>query len=115
MWRDSSQKRRHSMANNTKHSPGPWEVAETEGGVYIRENYGYHAQVAMVYSTELSIDNSQQNAALVAAAPELLAMLETLCIIMSKIKGDEYCEPVLMEYFGKSVALIERVTGESFL
>lgn len=100
--------------SNTKHSPAPWAAYQTR---HLFEITGKEGQlICDVYKmTGTDIEQNKANAKLITAAPELLAMLETLCTIMSKIKADEYCEPVLMEYFGKSVALIERVTGESFL
>lgn len=65
----------------TKHTPGPWHLAEynfrdTLGavGVYSAE---CHPQMPIVHSiTGRDLDQCDANARLIAAAPELLAALE---------------------------------------
>lgn len=63
------------------HTPGPWEVAQYAGDVTMIENrvptgYGYLlTQVARILPVS---ESAEENARLIAAAPDLLAALQAL-------------------------------------
>jgi hypothetical protein len=66
---------------NTKHTPGPWYPKNTAGdhqGLVIAENTG--ATVAVTYSVN--------DAALVAAAPELLCELKSAIFYIETYGGE---------------------------
>lgn len=64
------------MANETKHTPGPWtpakETAHTRAQVF--EGGDYARQIADVFGE--SYETRAANARLIAAAPEMLACLK---------------------------------------
>ena len=61
-----------------KHTPGPWEVTEDGeadfSGIATQSNWLMRIQ----QNGELSVQEEEANANLIAAAPELLAALEAL-------------------------------------
>jgi len=74
------------MSNEAKYTPGPWRIAELQGGNVREEkrrlirpvddkNYEFGA-VAYVYGDESKINKA--NAALIAAAPDLLEALKLM-------------------------------------
>lgn len=101
---------------STKHSPGPWEVDER----FTKES-GRHAQYRifaanLVCTLEVPIGfyrspaESEANARLIAAAPELLAALQALYTA-----EEEYGDPTnaaINEAWLKARAAIARATGE---
>ena len=62
------------MSNQTSHTPGPWEVFESHTGIYILDS----AEQAAVCRLEWCLE-AEANARLIAAAPELLALLKRIC------------------------------------
>jgi len=60
------------------HTPGPWESKRTSDGYYIHpsslETEIADQEIALVY--DLSTDQEEANARLIAAAPEMLATLK---------------------------------------
>jgi len=60
---------------NTKHTPGPWSVHGSYIGAGNKRSMKVVATVANMPSDEMSPDEVAANAALVAAAPDLLAAL----------------------------------------
>ncbi len=66
------------------HTPGPWHTAKREGGIAIEHReekpYGWsQSEVALVYPLAMpDRKTGDANAALIAAAPELLAALEAV-------------------------------------
>lgn len=67
------------MVEKTKHTPGPWRVAvDNKGDVAVEANdYG-----VICYPLE---DNYQDNARLIAAAPEMYALLEATDIALTNV------------------------------
>ncbi len=65
-----------------EHTPGPWEEDITEDGLLriIAPNAGdrHHETVCIIDDMETSTGQDHWNARLIAAAPELLAALESL-------------------------------------
>lgn len=65
--------------NKLTHTPGPWKVNDIEGIVYFEDKPNgeepgiCHTQTTEMYS--LSPDQAAANAKLIAAAPDLLAVL----------------------------------------
>ncbi|MFA7662865.1 MAG: hypothetical protein WCX88_03020 [Patescibacteria group bacterium] len=77
------------MKNETKHTQGPWQVVNTDTSEYSVIapgkiiNYGSGEEAVIVMHTpqgQLPGDDGENaaNAALIAAAPDLLAALETI-------------------------------------
>ena len=66
------------MENTAKHTPGPWVITKDHAKAYafIRPIDGEHSPIATIEWTDSG--SIEANAALVAAAPDLLAALE-LC------------------------------------
>ena len=60
---------------NTKHTPGPWDLNETQRGTYIYQG-GTENCIAEIYA-DVNEDQAA-NARLIAAAPELLEALLAL-------------------------------------
>ena len=63
---------------NTKHTPGPWKhqgVAAYANGATIAVATGLHS----IATIQERLAEQEANAKLIAAAPELLAALQTLC------------------------------------
>ena len=58
----------------TSYTPGPWEVFKTHTGHYVLDS----AEQAVVCQVEWCLED-EANARLIAAAPELLAVLKRLC------------------------------------
>ncbi len=74
MQRNISNQEANAQASKT-HTPGPWKV-ETERGILDIVSTGA-GNIAMVSRSQLAGD-SDANAALIAAAPDLLAALSNL-------------------------------------
>jgi hypothetical protein len=61
------------MNNETKHTPGPWEIGKSSGGDFTIYRYESNTHIGEVYSTlHGDGERGKANAALIAAAPELL-------------------------------------------
>ena len=56
------------------HIPGPWEVFESHTGIYILDS----AEQAAICKLEWCLE-AEDNARLIASAPDLLAVLKRLC------------------------------------
>ena len=100
----------------TKHTPGPWTLGK--GKVTIREtretgSKGFIARCHMPgewrYRSE---EESEANARLIAAAPELMEALDTLTLVvgMTPIKGNL---EALQEAQDMARAAIKKATGQS--
>lgn len=63
-----------------KHTPGPWAADDLEdGGVFVFEKGGGNLTIADLNADRsFGFEQIQANARLIAAAPELLAALETI-------------------------------------
>lgn len=64
------------MNMNTKHTPGPWSY-DSEGYVYGGEQ-GLIITDPSCSNPDISADQNEANARLIAAAPELLTALENV-------------------------------------
>jgi hypothetical protein len=78
----------------SKHTPGPWEIVREMNGRPIHESLGTPIKktghtVAWVEFDDLSPETSRANAALVAAAPELLEALRAAipCLARAVVEG----------------------------
>ena len=67
---------------NSKHTPGPWKTIELDGRLYINpyrdsEEYALIAKITgYIGSSGKRQEHKQANARLIAAAPEMLGLLE---------------------------------------
>ena len=103
------------MTNETKHTPGPWEVTDNTA-----DGYGQlvvdsmHGAVAICYTAERGIPGAPSecgaNAHLIAAAPELLAALRAAEEWADYIDDDENRVPIDMRLAMR--AAIAKATGE---
>ena len=62
------------MSNQMSHIPGPWEVFESHTGLWVMDS----AEQGAICQVEWCLE-SDANARLIAAAPEMLAVLKQLC------------------------------------
>ena len=58
----------------TSYTPGPWEVFDSHTGIYILDS----AEQGAICKIEWCLED-EANARLIAAAPEMLAVLKRLC------------------------------------
>lgn len=83
------------MASETKFTPGPWFINRSEMGIHkyveARIGGGMIQEVACCGPTELH-EQSDANARLIAAAPDLYAVVEEL--EESSSYWSEYCVPL---------------------
>ena len=107
------------------HTPGPWWNTELElqskpyPGIEIwgwpDSEHEYQVFVALVLSTQASIplDQTQANATLIAAAPDMLEACEAFCLfdwdtLLAEAGGDPYSPrhswPEFMALIGAAVA-----------
>jgi hypothetical protein len=66
---------------NTQHTPGPWTVNHYPSGLVIRPNKGAAICEVSAYDSagrNVDPDRNYANAALIAAAPDLLAALRAM-------------------------------------
>lgn len=66
------------------HTPGPWTISGASTIKTLGGNKTYIASIAK--------NDRPANARLIAAAPDLLAALEELCLAPNKHRPDEYWE-----------------------
>ena len=85
----------------SKHTPGPWVVTSVDGWDGVKPESGGSAICKLV-------ENNFKNARLIAAAPDMLAMLERTRDELEASGGFEGDENL----FWAIVALIARATGE---
>ena len=81
------------MTNETKHTPGPWEVTDNTADGYGQLVVGsMHGAVAICYTAEPGDpgmpSECEANARLIAAAPELLAQLVKMTDAYAKAMKD---------------------------
>ena len=64
------------MKMQTQHTPGPWHVGtgKAESIIYYKE--GWAVANAIVFHSEISLEEIHANARLIAAAPEMLEALK---------------------------------------
>ena len=94
-----------------KHTPGPWHVGEERGFANNRVwAVDRKHPIAMLLSQGMSPPDldpeAQANAKLIAAAPDLLAALETLCKALAPIRATK----ATLEAYDKAKAAIAKAT-----
>jgi hypothetical protein len=70
-----------------KHTPGPWKTSND--GCDIEAIYGPNKEDVLGICSMYADESSEANAALIAAAPELLEALNNLCNVLSD-DGNDY-------------------------
>ena len=79
------------MNEQTKHTPGPWDIHESEGRIEIHpadDIDGLRVIADLVFGDTLSADECRANARLIAAAPDLLEALKQILPMAEKA----YCQ-----------------------
>ena len=61
----------------SKHTPGPWNVVEHDY-IVSKENRDYGRIIARILKIDISDPAEEANAHLIAAAPEMFALLEEI-------------------------------------
>ena len=92
----------------TKHTPGPWVVTRTKRATTVTEVDG--SEIASVFMLGI-VEQGRANAALIAAAPELLAVLldaRELVDYLANV-GNEAAE----ECFRRIEAVVAKANGET--
>ena len=70
------------------HTKGPWTVAKLSGDKDIFIDTACGLSIGSLYSVEVGTEETQANARLISAAPEMLAALED-CLNFITAKDDE--------------------------
>ena len=101
-------------SKTTKHTPGPWEWGDLPGGRFTNElvvrpagEFPHGEWIADVGSRY--DDERRANAALIAAAPDLLAALLDAKAALEYAGMDEHT----MEAYDRICAAINKATGEA--
>lgn len=106
------------MSRQFKGTPGPWRVSEKCGDMIdIRhENNEPGAMIlniAKVTARQSWVSESESNAKLIAAAPELLEALQGLLLSIKDVcEGDVIEWKTIVEFEDKSVKAINKAIGE---
>ncbi len=66
------------MSEKVTHTPGPWYASPAGDNWWITKASGLEQTVACIAGTKWSGEPREANAQLIAAAPELLAALESM-------------------------------------
>lgn len=101
--------------NTNKHTPGPWRQSERDSdGVQAKDRDGEWTGVAMVsdpndpmHRTPVSVANAK----LIAAAPDMLAALRYVVMVMNAKDGPTFAER--REATGRALAVIARAEGSA--
>jgi hypothetical protein len=111
-----SEKYRDEQAGQTKHTPGPWYVANGKDDRYIRHEYsdlcvariedGGHA----VLRNQIPQPQQSANARLIAAAPALYAALKRAVATMEMMHGSN-AEPSDLTAINIARAAIDEAEG----
>ena len=91
---------------NQNHTPGPWTTENCTDGIVIESGEKYIADVHYHIAGAMSAQETQANAALIAAAPE---MLEALSRVFNECRL-EGCTPELNDLI---VLALKKARGES--
>ena len=104
------------MSNETKFTPGPWTANESEsvlGGnmLYISQEEGapyteYYSDVCQTHEGE-DLDVQKANARLIAAAPDMYALLDEFSTLVMPTAGELY------KMCDKATALLAKARGDS--
>ena len=97
-----------------KHTPGPWRIQDEYDGTLPIDGWSEQAEesceICRVSLDMLDEQERAANAALIAAAPELLAALETLINLQDGI--DDGGEGITAEDWGTARAAIAAAKGD---
>ena len=104
--------------SEAKHTPGPWEFGPNHsstglaGQLVVRPagEFPHGEWVADVGS--MYDDHREANARLIAAAPELLAALQEVTMVLDRIFGVEGREPDAESISGRARAAIAKATAQ---
>ena len=99
----------------TAHTPGPWTVEKDIGSTSSRVTFRIGGNIQAAISSEqgiattnapalMSVEEAEANARLIAAAPELLAALQTLVNSLCPYDTDPEC-------WANAMAAIAKATG----
>lgn len=94
----------------TTHTPAPWKVCDEEQFhlIWSEKAKGYVASVDIYDSEGALRSNADADAALIAAAPELLQQLTKL---LEQVQQLNYLGKTEI-YLGDAVAAVDKATGE---
>ena len=84
---------------NTQHTPAPWI---STGITVLRDQGDYYDRIAVC---DRDLTNSEANANLIAAAPELLADLERAIELLTQVYGADTFIKEAMETINKAKGL----------
>jgi hypothetical protein len=101
------------MSTKTKHTPGPWivrgEYSEEHGGMYSINQTVESADAGLPF---VQLDEINGNAALIAAAPEMLEALELLTGLSALGKASKFSHELSEnECIDKALAAITKAKG----
>ncbi len=94
------------MKNTTPHCPGPWKV---EGSAIKYVDHGNWLTIATAQNYRFTNEGNAANARLIAAAPELLAALQSITSVANRKEVDPFAMFAAIE---KARAAIAKATGE---
>lgn len=103
-----------STNTNTQHTPGPWAIIRHATPEYAKQ-YGIYAEESECVADFAIVrgNNADADAALIAAAPELLAELEALMGHIEALACEfSICEEIYTSRYGKEArAAIAKAKG----
>lgn len=92
------------------HTPGPWRVADLrhqQNGQLRIHNSGCASANALARNSQ-----AESNARLIAAAPDLLALLQEADDLLPRVSEDDPIASALADWMRKARAAIARATAE---
>jgi len=97
----------------TKHTPGPWSIGDRQAN---NNTLPIHADIhiepiASILPRPFYADTQEANARLIAAAPEILSLLESLTFIAETVAHLRGLERDILPTTDKARELIARVKG----
>jgi hypothetical protein len=90
-----------------KHTPRPWEAAKYPEGHYGIFERNYPFQIAEVLNRKCSDEMVEANARLIAAAPCMLSVIESLLSLWYKTGGTDDAYEVI-----EAEALLDAIAGK---
>lgn len=101
--------------SGVKHTPGPWEAKPhpTRQGRWFVQAHFYGDEIKQSDVCELSNDNREANARLIAAAPDLLSVAKlALKTILDEAEARDFDPPADTNLVAELEASITRATGD---
>jgi len=102
------------MNNTTLHTPSPWHLQKSESDFIIVHSDGENrSHVAKLFDSTLCEEhgNLYANARLIAAAPDLLDLLES-AVARIKIANEEG-NPILSAWLSDALSTLRKAKGEA--